>query len=69
VTDQSVPIWRKSSRSNNGGNCVEVAMNLRATTGHILLRDSKNPDGPIHRFTEAEWAAFIGGVQDGEFEL
>jgi hypothetical protein len=69
VIDQPAPIWHKSSRSGNGGNCVEVAMNLRDSTGHVLLRDSKDPDGPVHRFTEPEWAAFIGGVKDGEFEL
>jgi hypothetical protein len=33
--------WRKSSRSGNEGNCVELAHT--ATSGAI--RDSKNPDG------------------------
>lgn len=31
--------WRKSSRSADGGQCVEVRNDLAA------LRDSKNPDG------------------------
>jgi Domain of unknown function (DUF397) len=34
----------------------------------ILMRDSKNPDGPVLAFTEAEWRAFIAGVKDGEFD-
>ncbi|MBM7770356.1 hypothetical protein JOD54_000560 [Actinokineospora baliensis] len=34
------PTWRKSTRSSNGTNCVEVRNDLSA------VRDSKNPDGP-----------------------
>ncbi|WP_075023468.1 DUF397 domain-containing protein [Actinomadura madurae] len=35
--------WRKSSYSNGmGGECVEVA----ATPEGLLVRDSKDPDGP-----------------------
>lgn len=59
--------WRKSSYSGNGGgNCVEVA-------GHdsmILVRDTKDRGrGPVHRFTAAEWRAFVAGVRNGEFDL
>ncbi|OLF18060.1 DUF397 domain-containing protein [Actinophytocola xanthii] len=32
--------WRKSSKSDTGGQCVEVRNDLAA------LRDSKNPTGP-----------------------
>ncbi|RGA05587.1 DUF397 domain-containing protein [Microbispora triticiradicis] len=64
--DLSDALWRKSTRSGaNGGNCVEVASNLR---GLIAVRDSKNPDGPKLLFTPSEWRAFIGGVKDGEFD-
>ena len=63
------PRWRKSQRSGNTGACVEIATNLLPHTGEVLVRDSKHPDGTVLHFTEAEWAAFLGGVHDGEFEL
>lgn len=69
MTDNTAPIWRKSSRSGNGGNCVEVADNQLPITGEILVRNSNNPDAGTLRFTRTEWEAFIGGVHDGEFEL
>jgi uncharacterized protein DUF397 len=34
-----------------------------------LMRDSKNPDGPVLAFTPEEWEAFTLGVKDGEFDL
>jgi hypothetical protein len=57
--------WRKSRRSGGGDNCVEVAI---AGDGTVGVRDSKDPAGPVLEFTLAEWAAFTGGVQDGEFD-
>ena len=70
MSDTIEPQWFKSTRSgSNGGNCVEVATNLLPTTGHIFVRDSKNPDVAPFKFTEGEWAAFIGGAKDGEFDL
>ena len=57
--------WVKSSLSFANGNCVEVA-NL--STGEIGVRDSKNSEGPVLRFTSDEWHAFLGGVRNGEFD-
>ena len=57
--------WVKSSLSFSNGNCVEVTS---LTSGGIGVRDSKDPDGPILRFTPGEWDAFLGGVQNGEFD-
>lgn len=57
--------WRKSSRSGGGDNCVEVAF---AADGRVGVRHSKDPNGSILIFTCGEWAAFTGGVRDGEFE-
>jgi Domain of unknown function (DUF397) len=57
--------WIKSSLSFANGNCVEVA-NLPGT--EIGVRDSKDTEGPILRFTPDEWHAFVGGVRNGEFD-
>jgi hypothetical protein len=67
--DPSKARWRKSTRSGTNGNCVEVATNLLDTARVVLVRDSKHPDDAFLAFTKAEWEAFVGGVQDGEFNL
>ncbi|WP_436761288.1 DUF397 domain-containing protein [Streptosporangium sp. V21-05] len=50
---------------SNGGNCVEVA---GLSGGRAAVRDSKDPSGPALVFTRGEWAAFVGGVRNGEFD-
>jgi hypothetical protein len=62
--DVSPAVWRKSSYSVDG-NCVEVAFEDH----HVAVRDSKNRNGPMVRFTPDEWDAFLSGVRDGEFNL
>ena len=57
--------WIKSSLSFSNGNCVEVA-NL--ADGGVGVRDSKDPSGPVLRFTPDEWHAFLGGARKGEFD-
>jgi hypothetical protein len=57
-------MWRKSTRSGGNGACVEVAF-----VGDVVaVRDSKDRGGPVLVFTPREWAAFVGGVLDGEFQ-
>ncbi|MEU1424797.1 DUF397 domain-containing protein [Kitasatospora sp. NPDC005751] len=58
--------WIKSSYSQQGGNCIEVAP---AIPGHVPVRDSKDPEGPVLVFTSDAWWAFVAGVQAGEFRL
>ncbi len=58
--DLTGAVWRKSSRSNNGGNCVEVADNLPSAVG---VRDSKDPSGPVLAFSPTAWAAFVARVR------
>ena len=79
---QACAAWRKSSRSTGGnGGCVDVTFttadgdNAVDIPEHkaseprlILIRDSKDPSGPVLAFNEAEWTAFIAGVKDGEFD-
>jgi hypothetical protein len=51
--------WRKSSYSgNNGGNCIEVA-----AAPLIVVRDSKDPDGPRLTFGREAWQAFAARVK------
>ncbi|WP_194829333.1 DUF397 domain-containing protein [Nocardia sp. XZ_19_231] len=52
-------------RAGTGDGNVEVAM---LAEGHVALRDSKNPEGPVLIFTPSEWTAFTAGVHDGEFD-
>jgi Domain of unknown function (DUF397) len=57
--------WVRSSFSFANGNCVEIAGLPGGTVG---IRDSRDPGGPVLRFTRAEWAAFLGGARRGELE-
>ena len=58
--DLSRAVWRRSTYSNNGGQCVEVA---RGTTDVVAVRDSKDPDGPKLAFTPDQWKVFTRTVK------
>jgi hypothetical protein len=62
--DVSQVSWRKSSLSYYNGNCVELC---RLGTDRIGIRDSKG-NGPVLIFTDAEWAAFLAGAKQGQFD-
>jgi hypothetical protein len=57
--------WRKSTVSNHQGNCVELAV---LADGGVKVRNSRFPGGPHLTYTHAEMAAFVRGVQAGEFD-
>lgn len=57
--------WSKSTFSGNNGSCVEFTRN----GGNFLVRDSKDPNGPVLTFTPAEWDAFVKGAKDGQFDV
>ncbi|MEV0271657.1 DUF397 domain-containing protein [Hamadaea sp. NPDC050747] len=65
MTTHLSPIaWERSERCGDGA-CVEAA----SQGDEILVRDSKDPSGPVLRFTRREWEAFLGGVEDGQFRF
>jgi hypothetical protein len=57
--------WKKSRRSNPGGNCVELAA---LPGGGVAVRNSRHPEGPALVYTREEIEAFLGGAKDGEFD-
>jgi hypothetical protein len=53
--------WRKSSYSGtNGGNCVEVALNL---PGVVAVRDSKNPCCEALSLTPRQWRILLASIR------
>jgi hypothetical protein len=53
-------MWRKSSYSGgSGGNCVEV----RGDTGRVLVRDTKDRNGPVLPFTPEAWRRFADSAK------
>lgn len=57
--------WFKSSFSANGQSCVETA---RLPGGGMAVRDTKNREGAVLRFTKDEWRAFVAGIKDNQFD-
>ncbi len=53
------PTWRKSRFSGGQGNCIEVA----GHAGRVLVRDSKNTDGPKLAFSPAAWLKLVARVK------
>ncbi len=61
--DLSTPPWRKSSRSSDQPNCVEVAV----TAGAVAVRDSKYPTGGTLIVPPPTWTAFTTALRANEF--
>ncbi|MQA24896.1 MAG: DUF397 domain-containing protein [Micromonosporaceae bacterium] len=53
-------MWRKSTRSGQGADCVEVAL----LPDRVMVRDSKDPHGPMLAVPPSEWRAFLTGIAD-----
>jgi hypothetical protein len=61
--DDVITPWRKSTYSNSGANCVEIA---RTRSGKVAVRDSKDPGGPMLTFSADEWKAFVAKMMPSD---
>ncbi|AXQ55620.1 MULTISPECIES: DUF397 domain-containing protein [Streptomyces] len=61
------PVWFTSSYSNNGGECVEVAINLVASHGTVPVRDTKLQGSPVLSVPATSFSAFVAGIKAGGF--
>ncbi|MEV4375307.1 DUF397 domain-containing protein [Streptosporangium sp. NPDC049644] len=64
MTDPTNTVWRKSSLSGSGNNCVEVAH----VANQYFVRDSKDPNGATLVFSLGDWTTFLGCVKTGDFD-
>ena len=56
--------WRKARRSANNGACVELV----PAAGQILIRDSKDQNGPVIAYSEYSWRRFLAVAKTGRFD-
>ena len=64
IVESEVPQWRKAMRSIANGDCVEIA----PVSGTIAVRDSKDPAGPVLRYSTGAWKAFLSEAGQGDFD-
>ncbi|MGP4018542.1 DUF397 domain-containing protein [Saccharopolyspora sp. 5N708] len=57
--------WRKSSRSAQGSQCVEVG----STAEFTAVRDSKDPAGPALLLAPRAFGVVIESIKSGRFDL
>lgn len=55
--------WVKSSFSTEGPACVQVAQDAEVA----LLRDSKDPEGPVLQFPRQAVHDFFAAIKAGQF--
>ena len=65
VASHPTLLFRTSSRCGPGG-CVEVAP---LPDGGAVVRDTKDSTREVLMFDGQEWADFVAGVKDGEFDF
>ena len=57
--------WGRARRCATS-NCVEVAQDGDQV---LVVRDSKGPQITTLQFTPQEWATFVAGVREGDFDF
>ncbi|MGH3871223.1 MAG: DUF397 domain-containing protein [Pseudonocardiaceae bacterium] len=57
--------WFLPGRSDNGATCVQT----RFTDDAVYVRNNLRPDAGTAVFDHAEWAVFVAGVKDGDYDL
>lgn len=57
--------WRKSRRSGNQGNCVEVGNG----PGVVGVRDTADREAGTLVFPEAAWETFLAEVKSGRLDI
>ncbi len=57
-------VWKTSSHSTGNGLCVELAM----IDDGVAVRDSKDRDGGMLRFSGRTFRAFLGALTGEEFD-
>jgi hypothetical protein len=75
ATADEMLVWRTSSYTSNGANCVEVAWRKSSRSGNgancvevavtpqaVLARDTKNTTGPTLAFSPTGWSALLTTV-------
>jgi Domain of unknown function (DUF397) len=58
--DMSRALWRKSTFSGNGNDCVEAGV---AESGWVLVRDTTNREGGTLSFPATAWRTFAAGLK------
>jgi hypothetical protein len=65
-SDETPPgAWQKSSFCMSAAACVEIA---ELADGTVMMRDGKDPHGPLLRFETLSWHHFLNSVRRGEFD-
>jgi hypothetical protein len=57
--------WIRANACGSGNNCIEVAA---ASEDIVLLRDSRDREGPVLRVSRTDWEAFLEGARGGDFD-
>ncbi|MFK3984456.1 DUF397 domain-containing protein [Micromonospora sp. NPDC050397] len=63
MPDLSRARWRKSTKSQDNGGCIEVADLQQA----MAVRDSKDPAGPALIFGRQQWSGFVARASAEKF--